>query len=159
MDQRQGARGYLSRKRRYAFSAIVLLVLLIALLYAIPKVRYWLSGEEERGVATGTINSLIGSFQHFFDSPDDKSQKAMTSLLKRPLNLRYQMVGDKISIMESFKIEKKMVGNAVFSIVTEGNWIFSTSFDSSEKTLFCEGSMKKGADTFTVFHCSRRKKR
>jgi hypothetical protein len=128
-------------------------------LYAIPKIQQWLSGEKETGVASGTINSLIGSFQHFFDSSVHGKQQLSSSLLKKPLNLRYELIGNKIIIAKPFKLGKQTVSKAEFSVVTEGNWVRSLSFASSDKKLFCEGNMQKGADTFTIFHCARGKKR
>lgn len=159
MDQRQGNRGYLSQKRRYAISAVALLAAIVFVLYAIPKVRRWLAGDEETGVATGTINSLIGSFQHFFDSSPHDFQPLTDSLLPRPLNLRYEMVDNKVFISKPFKIGDITVSKAVFSVEKEHSWVHSISFVSSDATLFCQGNMQKGADKFTVFHCSRRKKR
>lgn len=159
MDQRQGNRGYLSRKRRHAVSAIAVLAVIVFVLYAIPKVQRWFAGDDETGVATGTINSLIGSFQHFFDSSSPDFRPLTDSLLTRPLNLRYEMVGDKVFISKPFKVAGITVSKAVFSVEKEHSWVHSISFVSSDTTLFCQGNMQKGADKFTVFHCSRQKKR
>ena len=159
MDQRQGIRGYVSKKRSYVISALSLLSLLVFLLYAIPKIQLWFAGDEEKGVATGTINSLLGSFSHFFDPPTSDSQKKSSSLLSKPLNVAYKKVENKIVVKKSFKISGEMVEKAVFVVENESGWYRSISFTSLKKNLVCQGSMQENADKFTIFHCSKQKNR
>ncbi len=156
MDQRQNSRGYVSRRRKIAFTALLILFSIAFVMYTIPKIKQWVAGQKEQGVATGTINSLIGSFSRFFDTAQERPAIEHTNLLPRPLYVSFRRSGDTVVIIRPFRAGKKTVKDAVFTVSETGQWLRSTAFTSSVPHLVCRGSAQKQSSDFTIYYCAYR---
>jgi len=144
---------YITEKRRNLIFSLILVAVFGFTLYVSDMIHKEDDNKEE--AASGGLFDIAKKLENEVAGSDEK-RTASANLLKTPVSLLYAIQDDKIKLKESFRINKNIITDGVFTFDSHGDTIYSTGFTSKDGTLDCKGVAKRKNDRFFIYFCSEK---
>lgn len=144
---------YILEKRKKLIFSLILVTVFGSVLYILGIIHKQDENKEES--ASGGLFDIAKKLENEVSA---SAEKKITSenLLKAPVSLLYSIENDKIKLKETFRINKNLITDGVFTFDTHGNIIYSTGFISKDGSVNCKGVMKTGNDRFFIYFCTEK---